>query len=242
MTSSRLPGKPLADIAGEPMIVHVWRSACEANIGRVVVACAEAEIADAVQDQGGETVLTRADHPSGSDRAFEALQIVDGDCAYDAVINLQGDLPLIEPAAIRASLAALEDDAADISTLIAEIADPAERDDPNVVKAIVSFAESVPSDPRVGRMLYFTRATAPSGEGPVYHHIGLYVYRRAALERFVGMPPSPLEQRERLEQLRALEAGMRIDAALVDTVPVPVDTPADLEQVRHLFAARQSKT
>ncbi len=242
MASTRLPGKPLVDIAGEPMIVHVWRRACEANIGPVVVACAEAEIADAVRDRGGEAVLTRADHASGSDRVFEALQKVDGAGACDAVINLQGDLPLIEPTLIRAALDALAPAAVDIATLIAEIVGTTERDDPNVVKAIMSFPEPAPADRRVGRALYFTRAAAPAGDGPLFHHIGLYAYRRAALERFVGLPPSGLEKRERLEQLRALEAGMRIDAALVDTFPVAVDTPADLERMRRLFAARLGKT
>ena len=240
MASTRLPGKPLADIAGEPMIVHVWRRAREAEIGRVVVACAEAEIAETVRARGGEAVLTRADHPSGSDRVFEALGAVDGAGACDAVVNLQGDLPAIEPAAIRAAVDALGNAAVDIATLVAETFDPGERDDPNVVKAIVSFAG--PGARRVGRALYFTRAAAPSGEGPLYHHVGLYAYRRAALERFVRLPPSALEKRERLEQLRALEAGMRIDAALVDTVPAAVDTPADLAGMRRLFAARQGGT
>ena len=240
MASTRLPGKPLADIAGEPMIVHVWRRAREAEIGRVVVACAEAEIAETVRARGGEAVLTRADHPSGSDRVFEALGAVDGAGACDAVVNLQGDLPAIEPAAIRAAVDALGDAAVDIATLVAETFDPGERDDPNVVKAVVSFAG--PGAGRVGRALYFTRAAAPSGEGPLYHHVGLYAYRRAALERFVRLPPSALEKREQLEQLRAIEAGMRIDAALIDTVPAAVDTPADLAGMRRLFAARQGGT
>ena len=242
MASTRLPGKPLADIGGEPMIVHVWRRAREADIGRVVVACAEAEIAEAVRAHGGEAVLTRPDHPSGTDRVFEALGGVQGAGACDAVVNLQGDLPAIEPAAIRAAVDALADAAVDIATLVAETSDPGERDDPNVVKAIVSFAGPGSGARAVGRALYFTRAAAPSGAGPLYHHVGLYAYRRAALERFVRLPPSALEKRERLEQLRALEAGMRIDAALVDTVPAAVDTPADLAGMRRLFAARQGGT
>ena len=241
MASTRLPGKPLIDIAGEPMIVHVWRRACEAGIGRVVVACADAEIADAVRARGGEAVLTRADHPSGTDRVFEALRKVDRAAACDAVVNLQGDLPSIDPAAIRTAIDALGNAAVDIATLIAETRDPGERNDPNVVKAIVSFPQPEPNGPSIGRALYFTRAAAPSGEGPLYHHIGLYAYRRGALERFVGLPPSTLEKRERLEQLRALEAGMLIHAALVDTFPAGVDTPAELARVRRLFAARQSK-
>ena len=243
MTSTRLPGKPLADIAGEPMIVHVWRRACEADIGRVIVACSESEVADAVRDHGGEAVMTRPDHQSGSDRIFEAMSRIDSDQQIDAVINLQGDLPLIDAIAIRASLAPLAGADVDIATLVAEIVEAGERDDPNVVKAIVSFDPVVDGDrARTGRALYFTRATAPSGEGPLYHHIGLYAFRRTALERFVELPPSTLERRERLEQLRALEAGMWIDAVLVDSVPVGVDTPADLARVRQLFAAKQGDT
>ena len=243
MTSTRLPGKPLADIAGEPMIVHVWRRACEADVGLVIVACSESEIADAVRDHGGEAVMTRPDHQSGSDRVFEAINIADSDQRFDTVINLQGDLPLIDATAIRASVTPLNDAEVDIATLIAEIVELRERDDPNVVKAIVSFNDQPRGgDARIGRALYFTRATAPTGAGPLYHHIGLYAFRRDALKRFVGMPPSTLERRERLEQLRALEAGMRVDAVLVDSVPVGVDTPADLAQVRQKFAAKQGDT
>ena len=243
MASTRLPGKPLVDIAGAPMIVHVWRRACEADIGRVLVACCETEIADAIRDHGGEAVMTRPDHQSGSDRVFEAISTIDSDQHFDAVINLQGDLPLIDAAAIRASLEPLDKADVDIATLAAEIVDARERNDANVVKAIISFADvPVGDNPGVGRALYFTRATAPTGDGPLYHHIGLYAYRRAALKNFVEMPPSPLERRERLEQLRALEAGMRIDVALVDRVPVGVDTPADLEKVRRTIAAQRSET
>jgi 3-deoxy-manno-octulosonate cytidylyltransferase (CMP-KDO synthetase) len=233
LQSVRLPDKPLADIAGEAMIVHVMRRAEEAGLGRVVVACAEREIADAVTAAGGEAVLTRPDHPSGSDRIHEALMIVDAEGRHDAVVNLQGDLPTLASELPRAALSLLADPAVEIGTLAAEIRDPAERDDPNVVKAVVSAAEGAAR----GRAVYFTRATAPSGEGPLWHHIGLYAYRRAALERFIALPPSPLEQRERLEQLRALEAGMRIDVAFVDTVPLGVDTPRDLARARELLGA-----
>ena len=231
LASTRLPDKPLADIAGDPMIVQVWRRAAEAAIGRVVVAAAEQAIVDAVAKAGGEAVLTDPDLPSGSDRIHAALAGIDPDGAHDAVINVQGDLPTIEPAAIRAALAPLDDDDVDIATIAAEITRAEERDNPNVVKAVVGLA----AGERRGRALYFTRATAPFGAGPLYHHIGLYAYRRAALDRFVALPPGILEMREKLEQLRALEAGMRIDVALVDTVPLGVDTPADLERARALL-------
>ena len=231
MTARRLPGKPLADIRGAPMIVHVWRRAAEADLGPVVVACAEAEIADAVEAAGGRAVLTRPDHVSGSDRVFEAVEVIDEEGRFDAVINLQGDLPAIAPEAVGAVLAPLADEAVDIGTLAAA-AQPEERDDPNVVKAVVSLAAGA----SIGRALYFSRAPVPFGDGPLYHHIGIYAFRRAALARFVELPPGALEKRERLEQLRALENGMRIDAALVDTVPLGVDTPADLERARRLLA------
>jgi 3-deoxy-manno-octulosonate cytidylyltransferase (CMP-KDO synthetase) len=232
MASTRLPGKPLADIHGAPMIVHVWRRAAEADVGPVVVACAEPEIAEAVEKAGGRAVLTRPDHPSGSDRIFEALERIDPEGRHDAVVNLQGDLPTLDPALVRAALEPLRDGGVDIATLVAEIAVDEERTDPNVVKAAVGLAPGQ----RIGRALYFSRATVPWGEGPLYHHIGLYAYRRDALERFVTLDPGILERRERLEQLRALEHGMRIDAALVDTVPLGVDTPADLERARRLLA------
>jgi len=228
MASSRLPGKPLALIGDAPMIVQVWRRAVEAKAGRVVVAAAEPEIAAAVQVAGGEAVLTNPDHPSGSDRAWEAVQAVDPDGKSPAVVNLQGDLPTLEPQLIRDCVDLLAQGAADITTLAAEITDAAERTNPNVTKAVISMADGMSH----GRALYFTRASAPSGEGPLFHHIGIYAYRREALERFVSLPPSPLELRERLEQLRALEAGMRIDVAVVETVPLGVDTPEDLEKAR----------
>ena len=221
MASTRLPDKPLAQICGLPMIVQVLKRAQEADCGRVVVAAAEAEIADAVESAGGEAIMTAPDLPSGSDRIHAALQAVDSDGRHDVIINLQGDLPTLEPQLVKDCLAALK--GADMSTLVAEITNAQERDNPNVVKAVLS-----PRGPRIGQALYFTRATAPSGDGPLYHHIGIYGYRRATLDKFVALPPSPLEQRERLEQLRALEAGFTIHAAIVDTVPVGVDTPEDL--------------
>ncbi len=233
--STRLPGKPLADIHGEPMIVHVWRRAREADVGPVWVAADAPEIVAAVEAAGGKAVLTRADHASGSDRIFEAISAFDPAGAYDLVVNVQGDLPTIERAAVRACLAPLADFAVDIATLATPIRREAERDDPNVVKAV--GAEIGPGRLRA---LYFTRARAPWGEGDLLHHIGLYTYRRAALARFVGLPPSPLEKRERLEQLRALEAGLRIDIALVDTPPLGVDTPEDLERAREWLAPRQN--
>jgi len=233
MQSSRLPGKPLAMIAGEPMIVHVWRRAVEAGLGPVHVACAEPEIAAAITDAGGAAVLTRADHASGSDRIHEALNIIDPGGVFDQVINIQGDLPTLDPALPRHAAALLADEAVDIATLACPIDDPAERADPAVVKAVVAAAPGSAG----GRALYFTRAEAPSGDGPLYHHIGLYVFRRRALDRFVALPPGVLERRERLEQLRALEAGMRIEVAFVDTAPLGVDTPADLARARHLLAA-----
>ena len=233
MASSRLPGKPLAKIAGTPMIVHVWRRAREAGLGRVVVAAAEPEIAQAIEAAGGEAVLTAPGHPSGSDRIWEAVRRLDPDGLHEVILNVQGDLPTLDPALIRIACQALDDPEVDMSTLAAEITKQEERANPNVVKAVIALAPGGQPNGRVGRALYFTRATAPYGAGPLYHHIGLYGYRRAVLERFVSLPPSPLEIREKLEQLRALEAGMRIEVALVDTVPLGVDTPADLEAARH---------
>ncbi|HEX7789087.1 MAG TPA: 3-deoxy-manno-octulosonate cytidylyltransferase [Afipia sp.] len=230
MAATRLPGKPLLDIGGLPMIVHVLRRAEAARIGRVIVATDAPDIADAVTRHGGEAVMTRADHPSGSDRIFEALQTIDSAAQIDTIINVQGDLPTIAPDDIRAVLAPLSDAAVDIATLAAVIAKDEEHTNPNVVKVVGS-----PISATRLRALYFTRATAPYGEGPRYHHIGLYAYRRQALARFVALPPSPLEMREKLEQLRALEAGMRIDVTVVDTVPLGVDTPHDLETARQVL-------
>ncbi|MEE9299679.1 MAG: 3-deoxy-manno-octulosonate cytidylyltransferase [Alphaproteobacteria bacterium] len=230
--ATRLPDKPLLEIAGEAMIVHVWRRACEAAIGPVIVAAGEAEIAEAVSAAGGEAVLTRADHASGSDRIFEAVEQVDPLGRHDAVVNIQGDLPTLDPALPRRALGLLDRDEVAIGTLAVEIEEAGERTDPNVVKAVISC----PDGAARGRALYFTRTPAPYGEGPLYHHIGLYAFRRDALARFVALAPSPLERREGLEQLRALEAGMRIDVALVDTVPLGVDTPADLAKARAILA------
>ncbi len=233
VAATRLPGKPLADIAGEPMIAHVLRRAQEAGIGPVAVATDSPEVAAIVDKAGGRAVMTRADHASGSDRVFEALGKVDPERTAKIVVNLQGDLPTIAPSDIAAALRPLGDGAVDIATLAAEITVAEERTDPNVVKVV-----GTPVGPQRLRALYFTRATAPAGEGPLYHHIGLYAYRRAALERFVQLPPSPLERREKLEQLRALEAGMRIDVAIVDSVPLGVDTPQDLEKARAMLTRR----
>ncbi len=232
MASTRLPGKPLADIAGLPMIVQVAKRAQEADVGRIIVAVDDIKVFDAVAAAGFEVVMTRADHQSGSDRIFEALTKVDPDGQAEIVINVQGDLPTIDPQTIRAALKPLEDPAVDIATLTVEIEDEQEKTNPNVVKVV-----GAPLSADRLRALYFTRATAPHGAGPLYHHIGLYAYRRHALERFVSLSPSTLERRESLEQLRALEAGMRIDVQVVKTVPLGVDTPADLEKARHILSA-----
>lgn len=232
MASTRLPGKPLADIHGVPMIVLVWRRAMAAGIGPVIVAAAEKDIADAVRAAGGDAVLTDPDHPSGSDRVWEAVCRVDPAGRHDAIVNVQGDLPTIDPATVRAVFGPLADEAADIATLGVEITDPGERTNPNVVKAVVEMAEGTD----IGRALYFTRATAPWGDGPLFHHIGLYAYRRAALQRFVSLPPSVLEQREKLEQLRALAHGMTILLARVATVPLGVDTIEELDRARRMLA------
>jgi 3-deoxy-manno-octulosonate cytidylyltransferase (CMP-KDO synthetase) len=229
MASARLPGKPLADIAGLPMIVHVLRRAEAAAVGPVAVATDSEAIAAAVEKAGGRAVMTRANHVSGSDRIFEALGTLDTPARI--IVNVQGDLPTLSPQDLRAALAPLTDAAVDIATLAAEIRDDDERVNPNVVKVV-----GTPVAARRLRALYFTRTTAPFGDGPLYHHIGLYAYRRAALERFVGLSPSALERRERLEQLRALEAGMRIDVTIVDTVPLGVDMPEDLALARSLLS------
>lgn len=234
MASTRLPGKPLAEIAGLPMIVHVLRRAEAARAGPVLVATDDETIATAVEKAGGRALMTRADHPSGSDRIHEALGLIDPERRAAVVVNVQGDLPTLDPGIIGAAIEPLADPAVDIATAAAEIRTEAERTDPNVVKVV-----GTPIAPFRLRALYFTRAAAPYGEGPLYHHIGLYAYRRSALERFVSLPPSPLERRERLEQLRALEAGMRIDVAIVDTVPLGVDTPEDLEAARRLLGRRR---
>ena len=233
MQATRLPGKPMVDINGRPMIVRVWQQAVLANAGQVIVATDAPEIIGAVRAAGGQAVLTRADHVSGSDRVFEGVSIVDPHAQADIIVNLQGDLPTLEPGLVAACLAPLSDPTVDIATLAAVIRHDHERNNPNVVKVV---GTPVPPGHHL-RALYFTRATAPYGDGPLYHHIGIYAYRRTALERFVTLKPSPLELREKLEQLRALEAQMRIDVAIVDTVPLGVDTPADLDRARQLIAS-----
>lgn len=232
MASTRLPGKPLAEIAGESMIVRVWKQAVKAGIGPVVVAAAEDVITAAVERAGGVAVLTDPNLPSGSDRVHAALNAFDPERRYDAVINLQGDLPALDPQTIRDVAATLKDSGADIATLAAPITDPADYDNPNVVKPIVAWN----ADGTRGRALYFTRTRAPYGEGPYFHHLGIYAFTRIALGHFVALPPSALEKREKLEQLRALEAGMRIDVAKIDAVPLSVDTPEDLARARRLIS------
>ena len=238
LAATRFPDKPLADIHGVPMIVQVWRRATESGIGPVLVACGDRAIAEAVEAAGGHAILTDPGHPSGSDRVHEALRLFDPDGAHDVVVNVQGDLPTIDPAVIAAVLDPFDAPEVDITTLAVEITEERERTDPNVVKAVIALPAT---GGRIGRALYFSRATVPSAPaGPHYHHIGLYGFRRAALDRFVSLPPGRLEMLERLEQLRALEAGMRIDVALVDTVPLGVDTPADLDRARALLASGSS--
>jgi 3-deoxy-manno-octulosonate cytidylyltransferase (CMP-KDO synthetase) len=232
LAATRLPGKPLADVAGLPMIVHVLRRAQQAGIGPVAVACGDQAIADAIAAAGGRAVMTDPALPSGSDRVWAALQALDPDAHHDVVVNLQGDLPTLPPEFLRAVLAPLADAAVDIATLVAPVASAAEAASASVVKAVCAFAPGA----RVAPALYFSRAAVPSGDGPLWHHVGIYAYRRAALGRFVSLPPSPLEQREKLEQLRALEAGMRIAVAQVAHAPFGVDTPDDLERARKELA------
>ncbi len=227
MASTRLPDKPLALIAGKPMIVHVLEIAIAANVGQVAVACDGQPIYDAITAAGGKAVLTHPDLPSGSDRIHAALTSIDPLGAHDVVINVQGDMPTLDPALIKQVLSLLDNPEVDIATLAAPITEMRERTDPAVVKPVIAF-----SSPTQGRALYFTRATAPTGDGPLYHHIGLYAYRRKALEKFVSLPPSPLEQREKLEQLRAIENNMHIAISIVNTVPLGVDTPETLELAR----------
>lgn len=228
MGARRLPGKPLADITGKPMIVHVWERAMAADLGPVLVATDDSAIAEAVTDAGGEAILTRNDHVSGSDRIHEAIERYDPARHFDIIVNLQGDLPVIAPNSIKAALAPLAEPATDIATLAALIHDAADGADPNVVKLA---GPRLPS----GHLRALTFSRVPEGVGPHYQHIGIYAYRRAALDRFIGLKPSPIETRERLEQLRAIEAGMRIDAALVDECPIGVDTAEQLERVRNML-------
>lgn len=232
MAATRLPGKPLADIAGQPMIVHVWRRAMEAEVGPVWVATDSPAIAEAVEKAGGAVAMTRSDHASGTDRIHEAAEKIDPRRNAQVVVNVQGDEPTLEPASLAMAVALLKDGDVDIGTLAATIREDTEGSDPHVVKVV-----GTPTGPARLRALYFTRATAPYGDGPLYHHIGLYAFRRAALDRFVALPPSTLEKREKLEQLRALEAGMRIDVALVDSVPLGVDTVEDLEKARAMLTS-----
>jgi 3-deoxy-manno-octulosonate cytidylyltransferase (CMP-KDO synthetase) len=233
LAARRLPGKPLAEIGGAPMIVHVWRRAVASEIGPVVVACGDRAIADAVEAAGGRAVMTDPDHPTGSDRIHEAIAHLDQGRAFDAVITVQGDLPLLDPAAVRVAFAGLADPETDIATLAAAIEDEAALGDTSVNKVVAGFADPT----RPARALYFSKAVVPWGDGPYYEHIGLYAYRREALERFVGLPRGVLERREHLEQLRALEAGMRISVSLIeaDRLGVQVDTPADLARARELI-------
>ena len=237
MASTRLPGKPLAEIAGVPMIVRVWRQAVAADVGPVVVAVSEPEVRAAIEAAGGRAVMTAPDLPSGSDRIYAALEHVDHGTKHDVVVNLQGDLPALDPAYIRLVVDTLASTGADIATLAAEIDDAADYDNPNVVKPVVAWG--IGEDR--GRALYFPRARAPHGDGPLFHHVGIYAYTRDALSRFVKLDPSPLEKREKLEQLRALEAGMSIAVARVPGVPLSVDTPEDLKKARELIAADVSK-
>ncbi len=230
LAATRLPRKPLADICGKPMIVRVLEQAQNADIGPVAVACDDRDIFEAVQDCGGRAVMTRSDHASGSDRIYEAAGLVDPDGTHDVILNVQGDVPLIAPEAIRAAFAPLSIPEVGIGTIMTEITNPDFRDDPTFVKAVTT-----PNGHGQHRALYFTRALAPAGEGPHYQHIGIYAYRRAALAKFVELPPSPLEMREKLEQLRALEAGMRIDVSIIDSAPMDVNTPADLERARAAY-------
>ncbi len=234
LAATRFPNKPLADIQGKPMIVHVWRRAVAANVGPVLVAAGDQAIADEVAAAGGKVVMTTPNLPSGSDRVHQALESYDPEKNYNAIINVQGDLPTIEPRLIAAILDPFDTSEVDITTLAVRITQDRERYDPNVVKAVIALKED---SARVGRALYFSRAAVPSSpDGPHYHHLGLYAFRRAALDRFVSLPPGRLETLEQLEQLRALEDGMRIDVAVVDTVPLGVDTPDDLDRVKSLLA------
>ncbi|MFO0388093.1 MAG: 3-deoxy-manno-octulosonate cytidylyltransferase [Alphaproteobacteria bacterium] len=224
MASTRLPDKPLADIGGKPMIVHVWERAVRSGIGEVVVACDNTLIQNAIEKAGGKAVLTNPDLPSGSDRIWAALKELNSN--YDVVVNVQGDMPTIDPSTIKQAVSLLENDTVDIATLASVIRDEKEIHDPAVVKVAIAAS---------GKALYFSRAPIPHGEGEYFHHIGIYAYQRSALEKFVSLPPSPLEKREKLEQLRALEAGMRIDVAVIDTVPLGVDTPETLKKARKWY-------
>ncbi|MEN2494762.1 MAG: 3-deoxy-manno-octulosonate cytidylyltransferase [Hyphomicrobiaceae bacterium hypho_1] len=233
MKSTRLPNKPLLDINGEPMIVHCWRNAVAAKVGRVVVATDTEAIVNAVHNVGGETVMTSKNHISGSDRVFEAVNQIDPEFETDIVINLQGDLPVLDPSLVAKCLLPLNEPSVDIATLAAPIKLETECTASSVVKVVGTTCNTTSKDTL--RALYFTRAAAPFGHGMLYHHIGIYAYRRTAIERFASLKTSPLELRENLEQLRAIENGMRIDVALVDTIPLGVDTEEDLERARKIL-------
>lgn len=238
MAAVRLPNKPLADIHGEPMVVHVWRRGMAANIGPVVVACCGSEIESVIKQAGGQAVITDPDLPKGTDRIYAALKQVDADNQgrlHDVIINLQGDLPTISDALLRQVLAPLSDPAVDIATLAAPITNEADLTNVNVVKIAMTEPQETATGVKVGRALYFSRSPIPSGGTVHYHHIGVYAYRRKALEAYVKMPVSSLEAAEQLEQLRAMEAGMRIDVAIVDEIPPSIDTREDLEHVRSIF-------
>jgi 3-deoxy-manno-octulosonate cytidylyltransferase (CMP-KDO synthetase) len=235
MAAARLPGKPLADIGGQPMIVRVLKAAEAAGAGPVAVAAGDAGIVEAVQAAGGRAVLTDPALPSGSDRILAALDAIDPDGAHDVVVNLQGDMPFVAPEVLEACVKLLRSEpACDIATVVAPEQSPDDRANPDVVKAVLA----IPPGAAHGRALYFTRSIL-HGDGPVWRHIGIYGYRRPALRRFNAAPPSPLEQREKLEQLRALEMGMQIWAAAIDASPISVDTPADLEKARQFARTEQ---
>ena len=235
LASSRLPNKPLADIHGQPMIVLCLRRALETDIGPVIVACADEEIFSVVKEAGGKAIMTDHDHISGSDRIFEALTIFHPDCIHDCVINFQGDMPIIDPNVVRATLGPMNNESIGISTLVSKISEAADCADKNIVKAVVALTDGEKS----GRAIYFSRADVPFGNGQKYHHIGLYTYRRDVLQRFVDLPVGKIERQEQLEQLRALEYGLRIEAVLVDTNPIGVDTLEDLNLVRKILEAQK---
>jgi 3-deoxy-manno-octulosonate cytidylyltransferase (CMP-KDO synthetase) len=231
MASTRLPGKPLADIHGLPMIVHCWKRAVEANVGQVLVAAAEVEIAQAIQAQGGDAIVTNPALPSGSDRIAEALTLRDPHRKFDFVVNLQGDLPTIDTLSIQRCLAGLVNEAADISTIAARIETQDDVDNPNIVKAIAPLND----EREVAFARDFVRTVGPEHAPPYWHHIGMYAYQRPVLERFVSLPVSEREASRKLEQMRALDNGMRIVVVRVDTVPLGVDTPHDLEIARRML-------
>ena len=232
MGSTRLPGKPLADIHGIPMIMHVWHRGVASDIGPVIVAAAESEIVDSVTKAGGQALLTKSTHTCGSDRIHEAVEMLDPERYFNVVVNLQGDLPTIEPALIRQVIEVLIDPDIDVATAVVPLSDSTKYHDPNVVKVVLEMTEET----RVGRVLYFSRSLVPWGDGPYYHHVGIYAFRRCALDRFIRLPRSTLEGREQLEQLRGLADGMRFAATITDVVPIGVDTPTELAIVSSQLA------